>query len=92
MAITSRTWMNPPNAVLVTSPNAQRTMRIMAMVINIILVLLVGIILASVGGTLHQLAGLSRGVFDMVTHILDVVPKTMDRSTTATKKCRECGG
>ena len=38
MAATSRMWMKPPSEKLVMSPNAQRTMRMIAMVINIRLV------------------------------------------------------
>ena len=35
-ATTRRMWIKPPRAVLVTSPSAQRTTRMIAMVINII--------------------------------------------------------
>lgn len=39
MATTNKTWMKPPTVELVTKPNIQRTMRMIAMVINIMLFL-----------------------------------------------------
>jgi hypothetical protein len=35
MANTNRRWMNPPIVVLVTSPSAHKTRRMIAMVVNI---------------------------------------------------------
>lgn len=39
-ATTSKMWMNPPMVVLVTSPNIHRTISMIAMVVNIILLFL----------------------------------------------------
>ena len=79
--------MNPPNVVLVTRPNAQRTMSMIATVINIILVLSVEVILKCSDSAFRRRDGLSCGVFDMVADFFDVVTETMNGSATAAKEC-----
>lgn len=81
MAITSRTWTKPPMVVAVTRPRAQRTMRTMAMVINM------GSVLSLVGWC-GKSAG---GVLDVVAGVADIVSEAAHRTATGCQQGEKYG-